>query len=146
MHKPVSSSTSARKMADQLQLVVVEFYDDQSNPLGFVERNILYSNKAFIRRDIEDEINDLLPNNYKILKKGLPVSRKQEDAVTLQGCAGLVDAENPKHVKISLKSFLMPTAEDNLAVGSTCKITVKTASDFSDEDTICVSKKPVSTE
>ena len=38
----------------------------------------------------------------------------------------------------------MPTAEDNLAVGSTSKITVKTASDFSDQDTICVSKKLVS--
>ena len=89
MHKPVSSSTCARKMADKLQLVVVEFCDDQSNPLGFAERNILYLNKAlcFIRRDIEEEINDLLPKNYKFLKKGLPVSRKQEDAVTLRGCA-----------------------------------------------------------
>ena len=100
----------------------------------------------FYQKDIEEEINDLLPNNYKFLKKGLPVSRKQDDAVTLRGCAGLVDAENPKHVKISLKSFLMPTAEENLAVGSTSKITVKAASDFSDQDTICVSKKPVSSQ
>ena len=38
----------------------------------------------------------------------------------------------------------MPTAEDNLAVGSTGKIIVKTASDFLDQDTTCVSKKPVS--
>ena len=38
----------------------------------------------------------------------------------------------------------MPTAEDNLAVGSTGKIIVKTASDFLDQDTTCVSKTPVS--
>ena len=101
--------------------VLIEFTDDLLDKLGFVERNLLYLKRTldFVRRDIDQEISDLLPNDYKFVKSGrtsqLPVSSKQEAVIKLAACVALSDCDNPEQISVILKS--VSTKEGSINIG-----------------------------
>ena len=102
--------------------VLIEFTDDLMNKIGFVERNLMYLKRTldFVRRDINQEISDLLPNAYKFVKSGrtsqLPVSSKQEAVITLAACVGLSDCDIPEQIRVVLKSVSTKEGSSNTGV------------------------------
>ena len=72
-------------MAEILIKIKIE---GNSNVLAFVERTQLYRSKTFkeIRQDIVSEVGELLPQNFKFVRMGIPVSAIQEVKMHLQKC------------------------------------------------------------
>ena len=60
--------------------------DGNSNALAFVERTQPYGRKTLkeIRQDIVSEVGELLPQNLKFVRTGIPVSAIQEEKLNLQ--------------------------------------------------------------
>ena len=59
-----------------------------SDALAFVERQKTYIDKPLkeVTTDIINEVGELLPDSFKFVSRGFPVSRKQEDTLSLQKC------------------------------------------------------------
>jgi len=60
--------------------------EGNSNALVFVERTQPYLSKTLkeIRQDIISEVGELLPQNFKFVRTGIPVSAIQEEKLHLQ--------------------------------------------------------------
>ena len=56
--------------------------------IGFVERKSDYTKKelSVIRKDLVEEIGELLPENFRFLRLEIPVSSKQENNICLEKC------------------------------------------------------------
>ena len=74
-------------MAEILRKIKIE---GNSNALAFVERTQSYLNKTLkeIRQDIVSEVGELLPQYFKFVRTGIPVSAIQEEKLNLQKCIG----------------------------------------------------------
>ena len=74
-------------MAEILRKIKIE---GNSNALAFVERTQSYLNKTLkeIRQDIVSEVGELLPQYFKFVRTGIPVSAIQEEKLHLQKCIG----------------------------------------------------------
>ena len=61
-----------------------------SNALAFVERTQPYLSKTLkeIRHDIVSEVGELLPQKFKFVRTGIPVSAIQKEKLHLQKCIG----------------------------------------------------------
>ena len=70
------------KMAEILIKIKIE---GNSNALAFVERTQPYLSKTLkeIRQDIVSEVGELLPQNFKFVRTGIPVSAIQEEKLHL---------------------------------------------------------------
>ena len=57
--------------------------------VGFVKRDEEFQDSSleYLRSQIEDEIGELLPNEFKFVMKGIPVSGNQEMAYTVRDVA-----------------------------------------------------------
>ena len=73
-------------MAEILIKIKIE---GNSNALAFVERTQPFLSKTLkeIRQDITSE-GELLPQNFKFVRTGIPVSAIQEEKLHLQKCIG----------------------------------------------------------
>ena len=80
-------------MAEILIKIKIE---GNSNALAFVERTQPYLSKTLkeIRQDIVSEVGELLPQNFKFVRTGIPVNAIQEEKLHLQKCIG--EEENGK--------------------------------------------------
>ena len=69
---------------------MAEILEGNSNALSFVERTQPYLSKTLkeISQDIVSEIGELLPQNFKFVRTGIPVSAIQEEKLHLQKCIG----------------------------------------------------------
>ena len=87
-------------MAEILIKIKIE---GNSNALAFVERTQPYLSKTLkeIRRDIVSEVGELLPQNFKFVRTGIPVSAIQEEKLHLQKCIG--EEESGKVFSLSIQ-------------------------------------------
>ena len=68
--------------------------EGNSNVLAFVERTQPYLSKALkeTRQDIVPEVGELLPQNFKFVRTGIPVSAIQEEnlhQIQIPSCSSL---------------------------------------------------------
>ena len=77
--------------------------EGNSNALAFVERTQPYLSKTLkeIRQDIVSEVGELLPQNFKFVRTGIPVSAIQEEKLHLQKCIG--EEESGKVFSLSIQ-------------------------------------------
>ena len=77
--------------------------EGNSNALAFVERTQPYLSKTLkeIRQDIVSEVGELLPQNFKFVRMGIPVSPIQEEKLHLQKCIG--EEESGKVFSLSIQ-------------------------------------------
>ena len=87
-------------MAEILLKIKIE---GNSNALAFVERTQPYLSKTLreIRRDMVSEVGELLPQNFKFFRTGIPVSAIQEEKLHLQKCMG--EEESGKVFSLSIQ-------------------------------------------
>ena len=88
-------------MAEILIKIKIE---GNSNALAFVERTQSpYQSKTLkeIRQDIVSEVGELLPQNFKFVRMGIPVSVIQEEKLHLQKCIG--EKERGKVFNLSMQ-------------------------------------------
>ena len=87
-------------MAEILIKIKIE---GNSNALAFVERTQPYLSKTLkeIRQDIVSEVGELLPQNFKFVRTGIPVSAIQEEKLHLQKCIG--EEESGKVFSLSIQ-------------------------------------------
>ena len=87
-------------MAEILIKIKIE---GNNNALAFAKRTQRYLNKTFkeIRQDIVSEVGELLPQNFKFVRTGIPVNIIQEEKLHLQRCIG--EEESSKVFSLSIQ-------------------------------------------
>ena len=77
------------------------------------------SSLEYLRSQIEDEIGELLPTEFKFVMKGIPVSGKQEMAYTVRDVAEWSSAGLPCLVQKPTESTPTPTTLNLLHTSNT---------------------------
>jgi len=104
----------------------------EEKTLAFVERSqnhYLQKYLADVRKDIIGEVGELLPIRFRFRMKGMPVSRKQEERITLQKCSVEQQEDNDVIIKILIEESPeeKSPAVDNVLSSFTAPSTSKTA-------------------
>ena len=109
-------------MAEILKKIKIE---GNSNVLAFVERTQLYLSKTFkeIKQDIVSEVGELLPQNFKSLRTGIPVSAIQEEKLHLQKCIG--EEESGKVFSLSIQVHISLEKKDSREISTQSSVGVE---------------------
>ena len=68
--------------------IFLEVRNCKGDNLCFIERprSFIHSSLLLVREELDAEVGDLLPPEYKFCRRGFPVSRKQEQDLKLNAC------------------------------------------------------------
>ena len=68
--------------------IFLEVRNCKGDNLCFIERprSFIHSSLPLVRGELDAEVGDLLPPEYKFCRRGFPVSRKQEQDLKLNAC------------------------------------------------------------
>ena len=71
-----------------MDTIFLELRNCNGDNLCFIERprSFIHSSLVLVRGELDGEVGDLLPREYKFCRRGFPVSRKQEEGLQLNSC------------------------------------------------------------
>ena len=100
--------------------------EGNSNALAFVDRTQPYLSKTLkeIRQDIVSEVGELLPQNFKFVRMGIPVSAIQEEKLHLQKCIGEEESGKVFSLSIQVHNSLEKKDSQEISTQSSSKKSV----------------------